>query len=61
MIYPNILNADNLIKNAKYSSVEINGRWVAVRYCGCPSFISRLMATWMVFTGKADAVVFTGQ
>ena len=36
----------------------INGRWVAARSIGLFSLRNRLRLAWMVFTGKADALVW---
>ena len=54
MIYE-LIEIDALIKGV---SRNINGRWVPARPMQ-PSGISiRIRAAWMVFTGKADAVVW---
>lgn len=39
-----------------------DGRWVPSRCCGTrSSIIERLQAAWLVFTGRADALVWIGQ
>lgn len=40
------------------STAQINGKWVPARPLGYPAFWYRVKATWMVFTGKADALVW---
>jgi hypothetical protein len=40
------------------TSVFINGKWVASRPMGCFSIANRVKLAWMVFTGKADALVW---
>jgi hypothetical protein len=61
MKYPNIMNADHLIRTGNEVMAEIDGKWVAARPLGFASFINRFLLAWMVFTGKADVVVWTGQ
>jgi hypothetical protein len=41
--------------------VEIGGKWVDARPEGYHSFIYRLKVTWLVFTGKADALKWDRQ
>lgn len=38
-----------------------DGRWVPARPLGYSSMIYKLRATWLVFTGKADALIWEGQ
>jgi hypothetical protein len=40
--------------------VEIDGQWLPARPEGFFSLRSRLNAAWVVFTGRADAVVWPG-
>lgn len=61
MKYPNIWNVNDLVKFARQNSAEINGKWEVARPLGFQSFRHRCKAAWLVFTGKADAVIFAGQ
>ncbi len=62
MRYPAILNADSVVKMGQEVQTGLpDGRWVAARPYGFQSFGERLRATWLVFTGKADALKWTGQ
>lgn len=56
--YPNTITLNNLLVTVETVSTQINGKWYPARPMGYPSFISRLKATWLVFTGKADALVW---
>lgn len=69
MEYPAIYNLEELpvARNDNLASVqrnctlkEIGGKWVPARPLGYPSLRQRLKAAWMVFTGRADAVVWPG-
>ena len=40
--------------------VEIGGRWLPARPEGYFSLQSRVRAAWLVFTGRADAVIWPG-
>ena len=42
------------------SDVCIHGQWVPARPMGYFSLISRVHLGWMVFTGKADALLWPG-
>lgn len=38
-----------------------DGRWVPARPCGYSSPIERLKAAWLVWSGRADALIWPGQ
>lgn len=40
------------------SQVEIRGRWYPARPVGFASIWYRIKATWLVWTGQADALVW---
>jgi hypothetical protein len=62
MKYPALRNADELCSSAKQEQAGLpDGRWVVVRPLGYPSFRHRCYCAWLVFTGKADALTYTGQ
>jgi len=59
---PNITTVQNVIDGAKMVSAGLpDGRWVPARPYGFQSWRYRLRATWLVFTGKADALIWDGQ
>lgn len=39
-------------------SVNVDGKWVPARSMGYPSIKTRFQCAWLVFTGKADAVIW---
>jgi hypothetical protein len=54
---PRIWWVQDLIKHCYAAQVFINGKEVPWRHVGPENWIRyRLKATWLVFTGKADAV-----
>jgi len=63
MKYPNIITVDTVIKNSKECTTlsVVSNSWVPARPLGYPSIGFRLRATWLVFTGKADALLWDGQ
>jgi len=61
--YPALYEAEYL---GKYLAMheelaKVNNQWVTARPVGYPSLIRRFKFAWMVFTGKADAVIWPGQ
>ena len=55
------------IENGMYSDNKIQdnrnctkGKWVTARPIGYTSIKMRLLAAWLVFTGKADVLYFEG-
>lgn len=61
MKYPSIVHVSAVIESAKTTAVEVNGKWVPARALGFQSSWSRLRATWLVFTGRADALIWEAQ
>lgn len=62
MKYPNIISASDIVRDAQHTQAGLSdGRYVPARSLGWPSFTNRVRATWLVFTGKADAVTWEGQ
>jgi len=53
---PSIFGACELVRSAKDTQTEIEGEWVIARPLGYFSLKHRIKCTWMVFTGKADAL-----
>lgn len=39
---------------------NIGGDWVPARPEGYPSILVRIQAAWLVFTGRADALIWPG-
>lgn len=61
---PNVYTPEEIVELAMTNQKEIQpGRWVACRPMGYQSlgFRKRLKAAWMVFTGRWDALKWTGQ
>lgn len=56
-----ILLIENVIKDANQNARLIDGKYVPARCEGFCSWRYRLKATWLVFTGKADALVWHKQ
>ena len=54
-----MLNADYLVKEWN-AEVELNGKYYVARPINyqCRTFRERIKEAWLVFTGKAEAVVF---
>jgi len=55
---PSIFTIDSIIQAARGPQVHIEREWVPARPLGFVSLTHRIRATWLVFTGKADAVVW---
>ena len=57
--YPNAWQLKDLINIAKSNQTFSNsGKWIPARPMGYPSPLSRIRIAWLVFTGKADAVIW---
>lgn len=54
---PNLISMYG-IKNLMDSQVEIQGEYVPARPLGFDGLLHRIKLTWMVFTGKADALIW---
>lgn len=63
MRHPNIITlSPEWLKSLEECSTEIEpGRWVPSRALGFASGAYRIRAAWMVFMGRADALVWPGQ
>lgn len=55
---PSIIKLDSLIASANETQANINRKWVPSRPIGFISWRYRVEAAWLVFTGKADAVIW---
>lgn len=59
---PNIVDVCHIIEDARSNSCGLpDGRWVPARSLSFGSPWYRIRATWLVFTGKADALTWPGQ
>jgi hypothetical protein len=58
MKYPVFWTLRQIKDYADNTQCQLNGRWVPARPRGYPSFLTRLRLAWMVFTGRADALVW---
>ena len=53
---PNIISVKEL--HSWNNDAEINGKWVPARPIGLHSLANRIRLAWLVFTGKADALIW---
>ncbi len=60
MRIPGVIRADDLAKNYPQAGLP-DGRWVAARPEPFFSIFERWRVTWLVFTGRADALLWTDQ
>ena len=58
MKFPSIHRVEAIIHCAPLTTKEFRGNWTYARPSGCPSLWQRLRAAWLVFTGRADALVW---
>lgn len=63
MPYPGIHHVDSLESHDALCEIKVGDstRWVPCRPLGYASFRHRCKAAWMVFTGKADALIWEQQ
>ncbi len=62
MRHTSIVSINSILKFATGTQTQVsNGKWVPARPCGFSSWRNRLHATWLVFTGKADALIWEDQ
>jgi len=64
MPYPGVHHVDSIVNNDVQAKIDLGeGRfnYVPCRPLGYPSFRHRCKTAWMVFTGKADALVWEQQ
>jgi hypothetical protein len=60
--YPSICIISAVIEDGKAVSCGLpDGRYVPARPLGWQSWTIRWKAAWLVFTGRADALVWEGQ
>ncbi len=59
--YPAIWQLSDVMRSANHTSVLLaGGKWVPARPLGFQSMWTRFSAAWLVFTGKADALIWPG-
>lgn len=63
--YPGIYDVRDVVTIARQTTREIytvgGSGWVPARPLGLASVWHRIRATWMVWTGRADALTWPGQ
>ena len=60
--YPSIFRIRDLVKHASECQAEVSkGVWVPARPIGYSSLRHRIRCAWLVFIGKADAVIWDKQ
>ena len=57
---PNIYALEDLVEAVGHNQTEINGKWLPTRALGLDAVPNRIRAAWLVFTGKADVVIWPG-
>ncbi len=55
---PSLYRLEDLLKSTQNVAVNINGKWVPARGIGFFSFKERIKLSWLVFTGKADVLIW---
>lgn len=59
---PQIIHVDSVLRFARTVSCQLpDGRWVPARGTGYASVLYRIRAAWLVFTGRADALIWEQQ
>lgn len=58
--YPGILRVEAVLRGSE-TSAFINGRYVPARPLAFCDRFQRFKAAWLVFTGRADALLWPGQ
>lgn len=58
MKHPSITTVRSVCEAAQENAIRIGDRWVPARPEGYASLRHRLRAAWLVFTGRADALVW---
>ena len=53
---PNLWTLESLSESVRHASAQINGKWVPARPLGLFSLRYRMRLSWLVFSGKADAL-----
>lgn len=56
--YPQIFTLASVRKIEETTAIRVNRKYVPARPLGFPSIISRFKCAWMVFTGRADALIW---
>jgi hypothetical protein len=56
---PSIIHVHSLLDQS--TQTEIDGKWVPARPLGFSSILYRFRAAWLVWTGRADALIWHKQ
>lgn len=56
--YPNVWQLKHLLKAVDECAAHINGKWVPARPLGFATIGARIHCAWLVFTGRADALIW---
>lgn len=57
--WPQVFTIKGLFTHAQSVSTQASdGRWIPCRPCGYPSLKNRIRCAWLVFTGRADALIW---
>lgn len=55
---PSLYKLRHLIDMQQQTKVQMDGDWVPARPLGLDTLTNRLRLAWLVFTGRADAVIW---
>lgn len=58
--YPNIWTLEGLTRSVRECSTQIDGKYMPARPLGFATIGSRIRLAAMVFTGRADALIWPG-
>jgi len=58
MMAPSIISLKSVIDGSRNCIANINDKWVPARALGLDTIPNRFKCAWIVFTGKADALVW---
>lgn len=56
-----IIHVHSLLEQCRETQTQIDGKWVPARPEGFASIRYRIRAAWLVWTGRADALIWHKQ
>ena len=60
LMAPKCADGTGATKRTEWPAAQVNGLWIPSRPEGFASPRNRIKAAWLVFTGRADALVWGG-
>jgi hypothetical protein len=55
---PSVYTVDEIYRTRSTTAVNINGKYVVCRPIGLYSVANRFRCAWLVFSGRADALIW---